>query len=466
MGGDLGKRVWFTLGALLVYRLGTYLPIPGLALTGHLHLCSIPGTIYEHCDRMPYGLPGLFDALTGGALGRISIFALSVLPYLAAAAVMLLAAAAWPALRALAEDGGTGPRKVQQYTRYLTVLLSALQAYGLALVIEDLRGFWGFSLVSEPGPLFRLTTVLTLTAGSLFVTCLAEQISRRGIGNGVLLILFCGLAVHLPTDLRNLAEASRTGVLSSGAIVGFLLALAGAVAFIVFMERAQRRVIVQYPKRQVGSKMFGGESSHLPLKLNSAGVIPPIFASSLLLMPLTVAGFSGGGGPDWLTQLTALLGHGQPLYLAIYMAMIVFFCFFYTSIVFNPADTADNLKKHGGFIPGIRPGANTAEYLNYLQVRLTVVGSAYLALVCLLPELLIAEYAVPFYFGGTSLLIVTWVILDLTECLRAQLRPPPGGPPDDLSGAVGVRVAAGGSTRVTEVVGSQSSVIEESSAST
>ena len=315
-----------------------------------------------------------------------------------------------------------GRKRLHQYVRYLTILLSALQAYLLAVVLEQyIPGNARFSLVRDPGVVFRLTTVLTLSAGTLFVTWLADQISRRGIGCGIGLILFSGLAVSLPSDVGTLLELGRTGALGAGNIIGLLVMAVAVIAFIVFMERAQRRVIVQYPKRQVGSKMFGGESSHLPLKLNSAGVIPPIFASSLLLMPLTVAGFSGGGGPDWLTQVTALLGHGQPLYLVIYVAMIVFFCFFYTSIVFNPADTADNLKKHGGFIPGIRPGANTTEYLNYLQVRLTVVGAAYLALVCLLPELLITQYAVPFYFGGTSLLIVVSVTMDTVGQIHSHL---------------------------------------------
>nr|MDJ0972184.1 preprotein translocase subunit SecY [Kiloniellales bacterium] len=353
-------------------------------------------------------------------LGRMSIFALNIMPYISAAIIMQLMTAVSPKLEALKKEGESGRKKINQYTRYGTVLLAAFQAYGIGIGMESVVNESG-PAVADPGLFFRVTTVITLTGGTIFLMWLGEQITQRGVGNGISLIIFAGIVANLPSALATTLELGRTGALGAGIIIGLLVMAVAVIAFIVFMERAQRRVIVQYPKRQVGSKMFGGESSHLPLKLNSAGVIPPIFASSLLLMPLTVAGFSGGGGPDWLTQVTALLGHGQPLYLVIYVAMIVFFCFFYTSIVFNPADTADNLKKHGGFIPGIRPGANTAEYLNYLQVRLTVVGASYLALVCLLPELLIAEYAVPFYFGGTSLLIVVSVTMDTVGQIHSHL---------------------------------------------
>ena len=407
---ELKQRIWFTLGALVIYRLGTYIPLPGID----------PNVISEFFGQQSGGIIGMMDVFAGGALGRMSIFALNIMPYISAAIIMQLMSAVSPKLEALKKEGESGRKKINQYTRYGTVLLAAFQAYGIAVGMEGVRGQAG-QAVPDPGLFFRMTTVITLTGGTIFLMWLGEQITQRGVGNGISLIIFAGIVANLPSALVATLEMGRTGSLSAGLIIGLLLMSVAVIAFIVFMERAQRRVIVQYPKRQVGAKMFGGEASHLPLKLNSAGVIPPIFASSLLLMPLTVAGFSGTGGPDWLTEVTALLGRGQPLYLAVYISMIVFFTFFYTSIVFNPADTADNLKKHGGFIPGIRPGANTAEYLNYLQTRLTVVGAGYLALVCLLPELLITEIAVPFYFGGTSLLIVVSVTMDTVGQIHSHL---------------------------------------------
>ncbi len=403
---ELKKRIWFTLGALVVYRLGTYIPIPGID----------PVILAEVFQQQAAGILGIFDMFAGGALGRMTIFALNIMPYISAAIIMQLLTAVSPQLEALKKEGEAGRKKINQYTRYGTVVLCIFQSYGIAVGLETASG-----AVLDPGAYFRFSTVITLTGGTIFLMWLGEQITQRGVGNGISLIIFSGIVANLPSAIAATLEMGRTGALPTGLILGLILMSVVVIAFIVFVERAQRRVVVQYPKRQVGTKMFGGEASHLPLKLNTSGVIPPIFASSLLLMPLTVAGFSGGGGPDWLTQVTALLGHGQPLYLVIYVAMIVFFCFFYTSIVFNPADTADNLKKHGGFIPGIRPGANTAEYLNYLQVRLTVVGASYLALVCLLPELLIAEYAVPFYFGGTSLLIVVSVTMDTVGQIHSHL---------------------------------------------
>ena len=407
---ELKQRIWFTLGALVIYRLGTYIPIPGID----------PNVISEFFQQQSGGIVGMMDVFAGGALGRMSIFALNIMPYISAAIIMQLMTAVSPKLEALKKEGEAGRKKINQYTRYGTVLLAAFQAYGISVGMEGVRGQGGLA-VPDPGLFFRMTTVITLTGGTIFLMWLGEQITQRGVGNGISLIIFAGIVANLPSALAATLEMGRTGSLSAGLIIGLLVMSVVVIAFIVFMERAQRRVIVQYPKRQVGAKMFGGEASHLPLKLNSAGVIPPIFASSLLLMPLTVAGFSGTGGPDWLTEVTALLGRGQPLYLAIYISMIVFFTFFYTSIVFNPADTADNLKKHGGFIPGIRPGANTAEYLSYLQTRLTVVGAGYLALVCLLPELLITEIAVPFYFGGTSLLIVVSVTMDTVGQIHSHL---------------------------------------------
>ena len=407
---ELKQRIWFTLGALVIYRLGTYIPIPGID----------PNVLADFFQNQQGGVVGMLDVFAGGALGRMSIFALNIMPYISAAIIMQLMTSVSPKLEALKKEGEAGRKKINQYTRYGTVVLAAFQGYGIAIGMENITGASG-PAVNDPGLFFRMTTVITLTGGTIFLMWLGEQITQRGVGNGISLIIFSGIVANLPLALAGTLELGRTGALSVGIIIGLLIMAVAVIAFIVFMERAQRRLIVQYPKRQVGTKMFGGESSHLPLKLNSAGVIPPIFASSLLLMPLTIAGFSGGGGPDWLTQVTALLGHGQPLYITVYLAMIVFFTFFYTSIVFNPADTADNLKKHGGFIPGIRPGANTAEYLSFVQTRLTTVGAAYLALVCLLPELLISQYAVPFYFGGTSLLIIVSVTMDTVGQIHSHL---------------------------------------------
>ncbi len=407
---ELKQRIWFTLGALVIYRLGTYIPAPGID----------PVVLEQIFSQHSGGILGIFDMFAGGALGRMTIFALNIMPYISAAIIMQLMAAVSPTLEALKKEGEAGRKKINQYTRYGTVLLAAFQSYGIAVGLENTTGPSG-SAVIEPGLFFRFTMVITLTGGTIFLMWLGEQITQRGVGNGISLIIFSGIVANLPLALVSTLELGRTGALSAGFIVFLLLMSVLVIAFIVFMERAQRRLVVQYPKRQVGNKMFGGEASHLPLKLNSAGVIPPIFASSLLLMPLTVTGFAGGGGPDWLNTVSALLGHGQPLYLALYIGLIVFFAFFYTSIVFNPADTADNLKKHGGFIPGIRPGKNTADYISHIMTRLTVVGAAYLALVCLLPEILISQYAVPFYFGGTSLLIVVSVTMDTVAQVHSHL---------------------------------------------
>ena len=407
---ELKKRIWFTLGALVIYRLGTYIPVPGID----------PGILQQVFQQHSGGVLGIFDMFAGGALGRMTIFALNIMPYISASIIMQLMTAVSPQMEALKKEGESGRKKLNQYTRYGTVLLAAFQSYGLAVGLESTSGPSG-SAVIDPGLFFRLTTVITLTGGTIFLMWLGEQITQRGVGNGISLIIFSGIVANLPAALASTLELGRTGALSAGFIIFLILMGVAVITFIVFIERAQRRIIVQYPKRQMGNKMFGGESTHLPLKLNSAGVIPPIFASSLLLMPLTAAGFSGTSGPDWLTSVTALLGRGQPLFLAFYISMIVFFAFFYTSIVFNPADTADNLKKHGGFIPGIRPGKNTAEYLNYILVRLTTVGALYLALVCLLPEILISQYAVPFYFGGTSLLIVVSVTMDTVGQVHSHL---------------------------------------------
>ncbi len=407
---ELKKRIWFTLCALIIYRLGTYIPAPGID----------PDIMEQIFQQQSGGILGMFNMFAGGALGRMAIFALNIMPYISAAIIMQLLTAVSPTLEALKKEGEAGRKKINQYTRYGTVLLASIQGYGIAVGLESASGPSG-SAVLDPGLYFRFTTVVTLTGGTVFLMWLGEQITQRGVGNGISLIIFSGIVANLPLAMASTLELGRTGALSAAFIILLLIMAVATIAFIVFMERAQRRVIIQYPKRQVGNKMFGGESTHLPMKLNPSGVIPPIFASSLLLMPLTVAGFSGGAGPEWLTWVTSLLGRGQPLYLTVYIGMIVFFTFFYTTIVFNPADTADNLKKHGGFIPGIRPGRNTEEHLRFILMRLTTVGALYLALVCLLPELLISRFAVPFYFGGTSLLIVVSVTMDTVGQIHSHL---------------------------------------------
>jgi len=407
---ELKQRIWFTLAALVVYRLGTYIPIPGMD-------AAVLAQIFS---QQSGGLLGMFDMFSGGALGRMTIFALNIMPYISASIIMQLMTAVSPKLEAWKKEGESGRKKINQLTRYGTVLLAAVQAYGLAVGVEGMRGPGG-SAVIDPGMFFRISTVITIVGGTMFLMWLGEQITSRGIGNGISLIIFAGIVANLPTALARLFELSRTGAMSAGFIILLLLVAVATVAVIVFMERAQRRIIVQYPKRQQGNKMYGGDSSHLPLKLNTAGVIPPIFASSLLLMPVTIANFGGSSDSQWLNLISAYLGHGQPLYLAFYLGMIVFFCFFYTAIVFNPEETADNLKRYGGFVPGIRPGKNTAVYLDYVLTRLTVLGAGYLAAVCLLPEILISQYAVPFYFGGTSLLIVVNVTMDTVAQIQSHL---------------------------------------------
>jgi preprotein translocase subunit SecY len=407
---ELKKRIWFTLGALIVYRLGTYIPVPGID----------PTILQDVFTQNSRGILGMFDMFAGGALRRMSMFALNVMPYISASIIMQLLTAISPTLEALKKEGEQGRKKINQYTRYGTVILAAFQAYGLAIGLEGMTGSHG-PAVADPGLFFRITTVFSLTAGTLFLMWLGEQVTARGVGNGVSLIIFSGIVANLPTALANTLELARTGSLSTFVLIVLLMMAVAVIGAIVFMERAQRRIIVQYPKRQMGSRVFGGESSHLPLKLNASGVIPPIFASSLLLLPVTIAGFSGGRGPEWLGQITAYISHGRPLYMLAYVGLIVFFCFFYSSIVFNPNDTAENLKKYGGFVPGIRPGKNTAEYLSYILIRLTAVGAAYLSVICILPEILISQYAVPFYFGGTSLLIAVSVTMDTVAQVQAHL---------------------------------------------
>jgi len=407
---ELKKRIWFTLGALIVYRLGTYIPIPGID-------AHVLGEIFR---QNAGGILGMFDMFAGGALQRMTIFALNIMPYISASIIVQLMTAVSPQMEALKKEGETGRKKLNQYTRYGTVFLCALQAYGIAVGLEGMTGAAGSAVVA-PGMFFRMTTVITLVGGTMFLMWLGEQITQRGVGNGISLIIMAGIVARLPTSAAATLELGRTGALSTVFILVIAVLVVAVITFIVFMERAQRRILVQYPKRQVGNKMFGGESTHLPLKINTSGVIPPIFASSLLLLPLTVAGFSAGAGPEWLTTFTSLMGRGHPLYLILYVGLIVFFSFFYTAVVFNPQDTADNLRKYGGFIPGIRPGKNTAEFLDYVLTRLTVVGALYLAAVCILPEILISRYAVPFYFGGTSLLIVVSVTMDTTAQIQSHL---------------------------------------------
>ena len=407
---ELKKRIWFTLCVLIIYRLGTYIPLPGIN----------PGVLQDIFRQNQGGILGMFDMFAGGALGRMAIFALNIMPYISASIIMQLMSAVSPQLEAIKKEGESGRKKINQYTRYGTVLIASLQAYGIASGIEGMTSSQG-PAVANPGLFFRFTVVVTLVGGTIFLMWLGEQITQRGVGNGISLIIFSGIVANLPSALAGTLELGRTGALSTAFIIFLLFMAAAVIYFIVFVERAQRRIIIQYPKRQRGNKMTGGESSHLPLKINTAGVIPPIFASSLLLMPITVISFSAGQGPEWMTTVAAYLGRGQPVYLIIYISMVVFFAFFYTAVVFNPADTADNLKKYGGFMPGIRPGKNTADYLDRVLTRLTVVGAAYLAVICLLPELLISRFSVPFYFGGTSLLIVVTVTMDTIAQVQSHL---------------------------------------------
>jgi preprotein translocase subunit SecY len=407
---ELKKRIWFTLAALVVYRVGTYIPVPGVD-------ASVMGELLQQHGS---GILGMFNMFTGGALGRMTVFALNIMPYISASIIVQLMQAAVPALEQLKKEGESGRKKLNQYTRYLTVVIAMFQSYGIAVGLESMHGSFG-PAVLYPGYFFRLTCVVTLAGGTVFLMWLGEQVTARGVGNGISLIIFSCIVANLPNALANLFQLGHTGALSPFFILVFLVLAVAVVGFIVFMERAHRRVVVQYPKRQVGTRMFGGDSTHMPLKVNTSGVIPPIFASSILLIPATVSGFAGGGAPTWLSWIGTTLGHGQPLYMVTYAALIIFFCFFYTAVVFNPQETADNLKKYGGFIPGIRPGNATAEYFDYVLTRLTAVGALYVAAVCLLPEILISHYGVPFYFGGTSLMIIVSVTMDTVTQIQAHL---------------------------------------------
>ncbi|MBX4956489.1 preprotein translocase subunit SecY [Rhizobium lentis] len=404
---DLKKRLWFTLAALLVYRLGTHIPLPGLN----------PEAYAQAFRGQAGGILGLFNMFSGGAVERMAIFALGIMPYISASIIVQLMTSVVPALENLKKEGEQGRKIINQYTRYGTVILGALQAYGIAAGLESGQG-----LVVEPGWFFRVSTVLTLLGGTMFLMWLGEQVTSRGIGNGISLIIFAGIAAGLPSALAGTLELGRTGALSTALILLVIVVAIGVIGIIVFVERAQRRLLIQYPKRQVGNRMFQGDTSHLPLKLNTSGVIPAIFASSLLLLPATVAGFASTTSmPSWATSIVAALGHGQPLYMVLYAALIAFFAFFYTAIVFNPKDTADNLKKHGGFIPGIRPGERTAEYIDYVLTRITVIGAIYLVFVCILPEILVSQTGIPLSLGGTSLLIVVSVTLDTVAQIQGHL---------------------------------------------
>ncbi|MBS0558469.1 MAG: preprotein translocase subunit SecY [Proteobacteria bacterium] len=407
---ELKKRIWFTLGALIVFRIGTYIPVPGVDASVMAEMLT------QHGGG---GILGMFDMFTGGALRRMTVFALNIMPYISASIIVQLMSAAIPSLEALKKEGETGRKKLNQYTRYLTVLIAMLQAYGIAVGLESMHGSVGAAVI-DPGWFFRFSCVVTLVGGTMFLMWLGEQITARGVGNGTSLIIFAGIVANLPTALATLLDLGRTGALSPVFILAFLFIAFAVIAFIVFMERAQRRIVVQYPKRQVGTRMFGGDSTHMPLKINTSGVIPPIFASSILLVPATIAGFSQNG-PGWVQTIAAQLAHGQPLYMAMYAGLIIFFSYFYTAVMFNPQETAENLKKYGGFIPGIRPGNATADYFDYVLTRLTTIGAIYLAVVCLLPEVLISNYGLPFYFGGTSLLIIVSVTMDTVTQIQSHL---------------------------------------------
>ena len=408
---ELHKRLIFTMVALIIYRIGCYVPIPGINIAAF-------GAAFEGQSK---GILGMFNMFSGGAVRNMAVFALNVMPYISASIIVQLLGTVYPPWEKLKKEGGEAGRKtMNQYTRYLTVVLAVFQSFGIAMGLQSGQG-----IVDNPGIFFVICTMATLTGGTLFLMWLGEQITSRGVGNGVSLIIFAGIVAVFPRYINQAFELARTGAMNPGALlVIFALVIAVTMA-IVFMERSQRRLLVQYPKRQVGNRMFGGDTSFLPLKINTSGVIPPIFASSLLLLPATVMGFAANANlPPWLQWLPGAVGqlqHGRPLFMLLYGGLIIFFCFFYTSVVFNPEDTAENLRKYGGFMPGIRPGKRTAEYLDYVLTRLTVIGAAYIAIVCLLPEVLIGFYNAPFYMGGTSVLIVVSVTMDTVTQIQSHL---------------------------------------------
>jgi len=408
---ELKKRLWFTLGALIVYRFGTYVPIPGID----------PAIWQEIFAQKSGGIASMFDMFSGGALSRMTIFALNIMPYISASIIMQLLTAMSPQMEKLKKDGENGRKKINQYTRYGTVFLAVIQAYGLSVGLEAMQGSAG-SAVLNPGAFFKISTVITIVGGTVFLMWLGEQITARGIGNGISLIIFAGIVAELPRAIAKTLDLGLEGALPFAIILMVLFLAIGIIMLIVFMERAQRRVTVQYPKRQMGAQQgASAENSHMPLKLNTAGVIPPIFASSILLLPLTLVGFASNGDNETLNMISQYLQHGKPAYMALYGGLIAFFCFFYTAIVFNPEETAENLKRYGGFIPGIRPGKPTADYLDFVLTRVTALGAIYLMFVCLIPEFLMSKYSLPFYFGGTSLLIVVTVTMDTVTQIHSHL---------------------------------------------
>ncbi|MBK7815788.1 MAG: preprotein translocase subunit SecY [Rhodocyclaceae bacterium] len=405
--GDLWRRLWFLLGALFVYRIGAHIPVPGID----------PAELAKLFEGQQGGILGIFNLFSGGALSRFTIFALGIMPYISSSIIMQLMTIAVPSLEQLKKEGEAGRRKITQYTRYGTVGLALFQAFGIAIALESQAG-----LVLEPGVMFRVTTVMTLVTGTMFLMWLGEQITERGLGNGISIIIFAGIAAGLPSALAGLFELVRTGAMHPVTALVICMLVVIVTGFVVFVERGQRKILVNYAKRQVGNKIYGGQSSHLPLKLNMSGVIPPIFASSIILFPATAAGWFGASeGMTWLKDIAATLSPGQPIYVILYAAAIVFFCFFYTALVFNSKETADNLKKSGAFVPGIRPGEQTSRYIDKILMRLTLVGAVYVTLVCLLPEFLILKWNVPFYFGGTSLLIIVVVTMDFMSQVQAYI---------------------------------------------
>lgn len=405
--GDLKRRLLFVLGALVVYRIGAHIPVPGID----------PAALEALFKSQEGGILGMFNMFSGGALSRFTVFALGIMPYISASIIMQLMTVVSPQLEQLKKEGESGRKKITQYTRYGTVALALFQGLGIAIALEAQAG-----LVIDPGLMFRLTTVITLVTGTMFLMWLGEQITERGIGNGISLIIFGGIAAGLPQAIAGTLELTRTGAFSIPLVLALFVGAIAVTGFVVFVERGQRKILVNYAKRQVGNKVYGGQSSHLPLKLNMAGVIPPIFASSIILFPATLAGWFGSSeGMTWLKDIGATLSPGQPLYVMLYAAAILFFCFFYTALVFNPKETADNLKKSGAFLPGIRPGDQTAKYIDKIMARLTLAGAIYITAVCLLPEFLIVKWNVPFYFGGTSLLIIVVVTMDFMAQVQSYL---------------------------------------------
>jgi preprotein translocase subunit SecY len=405
--GDLRRRLVFLLLALVVYRIGTHIPVPGID----------PNQLQQLFKGQQGGILSLFNMFSGGALSRFSIFALGIMPYISASIIMQLMSYVVPSMEALKKEGEAGRRKITQYTRYATLGLALFQSLGIAVALESSAG-----LVNAPGMGFRITAMVSLTAGTMFLMWLGEQITERGLGNGISIIIFAGIAAGLPKSIGGLLELVRTGAMSIIVALLIVVLVAGITYFVVFVERGQRKILVNYARRQVGNKVYGGQSSHLPLKLNMSGVIPPIFASSIILLPSTIVSwFSAGSSLNWLKDISAALSPGQPLYVMLYAVAIIFFCFFYTALVFNSRETADNLKKSGGFIPGIRPGDQTAKFIDKILLRLTLAGAIYITFVCLVPEFLILKYNVPFYFGGTSLLIIVVVTMDFMAQVQNYL---------------------------------------------